>query len=352
MRLPSDKYWSGEARRGYFDRTEARLKAIPGVEAVSIASTIPVQYTAVRTFEIEGRPRPTDGDAGVQFLSAGPNYFRVLGASATSGRDFDARDHAPSLPVAIVNQSFAETYWPGEQSLGRRLRVKTLTMFGEWLTVVGVVPNIMQGDALRQRFKPVVYLPFLQEPAPRFAYFLLRTGVPPASVAQAVRIEAQNVDPDVVLEDFETLQASFAFDRDFMDAEHSELGKHSKVAPVFALIALLLSAIGLSAVIAHSVTQRTKEIGVRMAIGAAAKDVGRMVLHEGMWPVAMGMLLGVTASLAVNRILQSQLVGVSPYDPVTLIGAPVVLIVVALLACQIPARRAMAVDPLVALRHE
>ena len=156
----------------------------------------------------------------------------------------------------------------------------------------------------------------------------------------------------MTLEDFGTLKASFAFDRDYMDAEHSELGKHAKVAPVFALIALLLAAIGLSAVIAHSVSQRTKEIGVRMAIGAAAKDIRRMVLREGMLPVAIGMILGLAASLAVNRILQSQLVGVSPYDPATMASAPVLLIVVALLACQIPARRAMHVDPVVALRQE
>ena len=152
--------------------------------------------------------------------------------------------------------------------------------------------------------------------------------------------------------DFETLKASFAFDRDSMDPQHSELGKHATVAPVFALIALLLAAIGLSAVIAHSVTQRTKEIGVRMAIGAAAKDVRRMVLSEGMMPVAIGMIVGLAASLAVNRILQSQLVGVSPYDPVTMTGAPIILVIVALLACQIPVRRAMNIDPIVALRHE
>jgi ABC-type antimicrobial peptide transport system permease subunit len=124
------------------------------------------------------------------------------------------------------------------------------------------------------------------------------------------------------------------------------------VSPVFALIALLLAAIGLYAVIAHSVSQRTKEIGVRMAIGAAAEDIRRMVLRDGMLPGAIGMILGLAASLAVNRILQSQLVGVSPYDPVTMAGAPVVLIFVALLACLIPARRAMKVDPAVALRHE
>ena len=352
MRLPSDKYWSVGSRREFFDRLEARLTTISGVEEESVASTIPVKSGFARMFEIEGRPSARDRDEAVQFVRAGPDYFRLLRASARSGRDFNDSDRASALPVAIVNEAFATRFWPGEQPLGKRLRTRNPDAFGEWRTVVGVVPNIMQGDALRQQFKPLVYVPFQQEPAPRFAFFLVRTSVPPDQVAPAVRAEVEALDRDVVLEDFDTLQASFAFDRDFMDAEHSELGKHSKVAPVFALIALLLSAIGLSAVIAHSVTQRTKEIGVRMAIGAAAKDVGRMVLSEGMLPVAMGMLLGLAASFAVNRILQSQLVGVSPYDPVTLTGAPVVLIVVALLACQIPARRAMAVDPLVALRHE
>ena len=125
------------------------------------------------------------------------------------------------------------------------------------------------------------------------------------------------------------MKAHFAFHRDSMDAEHSELAKQAAVSPVFALIALLLAAIGLYAVIAHSVSQRTKEIGVRMAIGAAAEDIRSMVLRDGMLPVAIGMILGLAASLAVNRILQSQLVGVSPYDPVTMAGSPVVLILVA-----------------------
>ena len=148
------------------------------------------------------------------------------------------------------------------------------------------------------------------------------------------------------------MKASFAFHRDRMDLEHAELGKHAAVAPIFALIALLLAAIGLYAVIAHSISQRTKEIGVRMALGAAAGNIRGMVLRDGMLPVAIGMILGLAASLAVNRILQSQLVGVSPYDPATMAGAPMVLILVALLACLIPARRAMNVDPAVALRHE
>jgi predicted lysophospholipase L1 biosynthesis ABC-type transport system permease subunit len=130
-----------------------------------------------------------------------------------------------------------------------------------------------------------------------------------------------------------------------MDAEHSELGKHAKVAPTFAAIALLLAAIGLYAVIAHSVSQRTKEIGVRIALGAASHDIRRLILREGMRPVALGLILGLTVSLAVNRILQSQLVGVSPYDPVTLTTTPAVLVLVALLACQLPSQRALRIEP-------
>jgi putative ABC transport system permease protein len=149
-----------------------------------------------------------------------------------------------------------------------------------------------------------------------------------------------------------TLKAHMAFDRDSMDALHSELGKHATVAPIFAVIALGLAAIGLYAVIAHSVGRRTREIGVRMAIGATAEDIRGMIFGEGMLPVAAGTILGLAASLAVNRVLQSQLVGVSPYDPATIASAPAILALVALLACGIPARRAMNVDPAIALRHD
>jgi putative ABC transport system permease protein len=362
--LPSDKYPSTATASwlGYFDGLEARLKTIPGIEEISVASSIPVDSGNTRTFEIQGRPSPPVGEERVQFLSAGSSYFRVVGVSAIAGREFNDGDHMAALPVAIVNQSFAATFWPGEEPIGKRLRSFDRNKPAEWRTIVGVVPNIMQGDPLRQQFKPLIYVPFRQEPGVRArksggtgfhgANFLLRTSVPLDHVAQVIRAEVQKADPDALLEDFSTLKESFVFDRDRMDLEHAELGKHAAVAPVLAVIALLLAAIGLFAVIAHSVTQRTKEIGVRMAIGAAAKDIRRMVLGEGMAPVAVGMTLGLAASFAVNRILQSQLVGVSPYDPLTMTGAPLVLTLLALLACQIPARRAMQVDPIVALRHE
>jgi ABC-type antimicrobial peptide transport system permease subunit len=193
-------------------------------------------------------------------------------------------------------------------------------------------------------------VPFAQAPPATAAFFLARTSVPPDHGAQAIRVAIQGVDADVSLEDFSTLQASFAFDRDAMDAEHSELGKYATVAPVFAFTALLLAATGLISVLAHSVSQRTREIGIRMALGAAARDVRVMVMRDATVPVAIG--IGLAASFAVNRFLQSQLVGVSPSDPATIAGAPMVLSLVALAACQIPVRRATRVDPVIALQQE
>jgi putative ABC transport system permease protein len=351
IRLPSDKYPTAASWLGYFDRLQAQLKTISGTDGEAVASTIPVSSGRSRTFEIE-RPRnsPDRGQAA-QFLAIGPGYFPVIGRSVIAGRDFNSRDRAGAMPVAIVNQSFADRFWPGEPLLGKRLRAGDRNKFGEWLTVVGVAPDIMQGDPIRQRYLPLVYVPIRQDP-PANAYFLLRTEIPSKQVARAVRAEVQKLDADVTLENFTTLKASFAFDGDYMDLEHMELGKDAAVAPVFAVMAMLLAAIGLYAVIAHSVTQRTKEIGIRVAIGAAARDIRRMVLRDGMSPVAIGMILGLAASLAVNRILQSQLVGVSPYDPATMAAAPLALILVALLACHLPARRAVKVDPAIALRHE
>jgi putative ABC transport system permease protein len=354
MRLPSDKYPAPAARLEYFDQIERQLRTVPGTEEEAIASTLPVKSQGLRTvdIEVESQPRLGDEHEWVESLQASPDYFRVVGASPLSGRAFTVGDRATALPVAIVNQSFAARYWPNEQPLGKRLRERTRNAPDEWRTVVGVVPNVMQGDALRQRFKPLVYVPFQQAPAPARAFFLVRTSGPARQIAAAVRAAVQAVDQDVTLEEFDTMKASFKFDRDFMDAEHSELGKHAKVAPIFSAVALLLSGAGLYAVIAYSVSQRTKEMGVRMAIGAASHHIRALIFREGMRPVFVGLLVGLTMSLAVNRILQSQLVGVSPYDPVTLATAPAILILVALVACQLPSQRALQIEPAVALRHD
>jgi putative ABC transport system permease protein len=362
MLVPSDRYQDPAARLAYFDRLEAQLQRVPGVQVTSVASSAPMISGSSRPFEIEGRPNPKDRAPSAQFLTVGLRYFRLLGAPVIAGRDFSDRDRMGGPAVAIVNQSFAAASWPGESPIGRRVRQAVGNQPGEWRTIVGVVDNVMQGDALRQTFRPVLYVPFRQDPSARArdssqsgfagANVLVRTSAPPAIAARAIRAAAEQVDREVTVEEFATLSVILRFQRDNMDLEHAELGNHAAAAPIFAAIALLLAAVGLVAVIAHAVSQRTKEIGIRMAIGAAAAEIGRMVLREGMRPVGVGLALGVTASFAVNRVLQSQLVGVSPYDPLTMMGAPLLLTAVAMLACYIPARSAMRVDPAIALRDE
>ncbi len=347
LKLPSVTYPSPDAQLRYFDRLEARLRALPGIEDMSVASSVPVNFGMWWPLDIEGRPGPPDEADRIQFLSVGATYLKVTGTAPSAGRAFNDDDRPASLPVALVNQSFVSTFWPNEEPLGRRIRAIGPTgPVGEWRVVVGVVPNIMQGDDIRQRFRPVVYVPFRQAPATpainsagccfRGGNMLLRLAVPPAQVAPAIRAEIQQLDPDVALEDFGTLKDSYIFDRDRMTIEYAELGKYAAVAPVLAGVALLLASIGVYVLIAYSVSHRTREIGVRMAIGAMARDISRLVVREGLQPVVLGLVIGLAGAFAVNRLLQSQLVGIGPYDPATMIGAPLLLIVVALVACRIP----------------
>jgi predicted lysophospholipase L1 biosynthesis ABC-type transport system permease subunit len=219
----------------------------------------------------------------------------------------------------------------------------------------------MQGDVVRQQFKPVVYVPNGQGGRMRGmtragccflgANFLLRTGLPADALTSSVRAGVATLDPDATLEEVMPLRATLAFDRDLMDLAHAELGKHAGVAPIFAAIALILAAVGLYAVIAHAVSQRTKEIGLRIAIGATTRDIRWLVADEALRPVAFGLLAGLAGALAVNRLLQSQLVAVSPDDPVTFLIAPALLMVAALLACHLPATRALRIEPATALRN-
>jgi putative ABC transport system permease protein len=352
VRLPPERYATSDARLAYFSRLDTQLTSVPGVDDASVSTSVPLRGGRTQGFEIEGRPAPQHGpQIFAQFLTVGSGYFRVVGAFSIAGRNFDPGDRITAPQAAIVNQSMVEKFWPGEQPLGQRFRIIDRNQAGEWRTVVGVVSNIMEGDPIRQQFKPVVYLPIGQGP-PTGAHFLARTHVLPNRVARAVRATVEGIDPDVTLEEFTPFKAILAFDGDYTDLQHMELGKNAAVAPIFAFVALLLAAIGLYAVIGYSVSQRMQEIGIRVALGAAARDIRRLVFRSGVAPVAFGVTVGLAGSLGVNRVLQSQLVRVSPSDPATITLALAVLLSVAFVACQIPARRATRVDPVVALSHE
>ncbi len=351
VRLPSDRYPTAAARAEFFRRLATQLKSLPSAEAVSLASTTPARSVNPRQVEIDGRLTAGDAGESLQVLTVDPDYFRVVANATVRGRDFTESDDAASPRVVLVNQSLVDAFWPGQDALGKRLRMIDRGVRGPWRTIVGVTPNVMQGDATRQQFKPVVYVPLQQQLSVRVFVFV-RSAAAPAEMGQAIRAEIQRLDSNVLTQDFASLKTMTGFDRDSMDLEHADLAKHAAIAPVFAGVALVLAALGLAAVIGHSVGQRTREIGVRMAIGAAARDIARMVMREGMRPVAVGLLAGLVAASGANRILQSQLVGVSPYDPLTMTAAPLLLMAVAVIGCHVPARRASRIDPAVALRHE
>jgi len=245
--------------------------------------------------------------------------------------------------VAIVNQLFASTYWPGEDPLGKRFRLFEGDNPELWRTVVGVASNIIQNDQTRQTFDPVVYLPYRQRPEGG-AWIFVRTSVPPAGLTNAFRQAVQALDSGLPL--YGPMAISERMER-FWDSRF-----YGSLFLIFAAIALLLASIGLYTVIAYSVNQRTQEIGVRMAIGGTPNDILKLVFRQGMLPLAIGLAIGLTASFAVNRLLRSMLVQVSPTDPITLVVASAVLILAGTLGCLIPARRAMQVDPVVALRDE
>jgi putative ABC transport system permease protein len=350
LRMPSATYPTPQARMAYLDRVQAKLRSVAGVEQVSMSGGLPVKFTGnLREVELEGRPSVSGERVTAPSVTTAPGYFAVIGAALLNGRDFTNTDLDSTQPVAIVNERFASLHWPGQPAVGQRLRTIDGGTPGPWRVVVGVVSNIMNAEPLRQQFKPLLYFPMRQEPPTRTAFFVARTTFPAAT---EVRTSVTSLDGDVRLDYFDTLAGLFAFDRDNMDAGHSELGKYSKAAPVFAIIALLLATTGLVAVIAHSVSQRTREIGLRMAIGASSRDIAMLIVSEGMRPVATGLVLGIGAAFGVNRILQSQLVAVSPSDPIVLISVSVLLVAVAMAACRLPARRALRVDPAIALRSE
>jgi predicted permease len=347
LALRDDHYRDPAVKVAFFDRLAARLQSTPGIESITIASQLPAASARRVPYEISGAPpvdverRPT-----VPAMTIGSAYFKTLGAALISGRDFNEFDRTTAPPVAIVNQQFASLYWPADEPLGKRVRLFDGPTAGPWLTVVGVTSNIVQNVDV-QAHDPLVYRPYRQQPE-QGMWVLVRSRASEGTLAAAFRREVRTIDADLPI-----WLGPFTLDERLAGmGNYWSIRNDAALFAVFAAIALLLASIGLYAVVTHSVSQRTQEFGIRIAIGATTRDLLALVLRQGMVPLGIGLTIGLAASLAVTPLLKSQLVQVPPVDPLTLVVTSAVLLVAATLGCVVPARRAMRVDPVVALRHD
>jgi len=340
--LPGSKYPTDEEARAYGDATLERLAAIPGVESVAITSLIPVGgQDEIWSLEIEGRP-PSSRDEYIPALhyrvSAG--YFQTMGIPLRMGREFGPGDRTGSVPVAVVSESFVHEQFPGESALGERIR------FGgdeSWWEIVGVAADV-QHYQVGQASMPQVYLPFDQRPH-RGVSFVIKASVPPLSLVRAARDEIQTVDPDMPVEGVRTLEEIIAEDI-------STPRFRTTLLTSFGLTALLLAVVGLYGVISYTVAQRSWEMSMRMALGARQSSILRLVLRDGVPLVATGVIVGLGGALALTRVLESMLFGVSADDPVVFAAVPALLVAVAAVAMLVPALRATRVDPVRALSPE
>ncbi|MBV9506745.1 MAG: ABC transporter permease [Acidobacteriia bacterium] len=345
--LPRTKYANPEAYISFYDRVTARLEEVPGVDSVALTSALPALGAARLPYELSGstlaseeeQQRPT-----LFMLTIGPNYFRTLGTALLAGRDFNDTDTSSTGPVAIVNRRFAAKSWPRENPIGKRLRVFDGKQADAWRIVIGVGPDIAARNTGANEVDPLIYLPYKQRPAPNME-LIARTRVPPQTLDLAFRHEVQKVDSGL------PIFGPFTLTRRWESIYYSS-GLFSILFSLFAGIALLLASMGLYAVIAYSVRHRTQEIGVRLALGATSADIAVLILQQALVPLGIGLVIGLAGSFGLNRVLKAELVNVSPSDPVTVALSSAVLICAALLGCWLPARRAMRVDPVVALRYE
>lgn len=321
-----------------------RLQAMPGVEAAAAISSLPTNGTIRESYALEGRayPRPEDQPRAL-VTSISPGAFDTFQARLLAGRDFGPQDLAGALPVAIVNRSFAERSWPGQEAVGRRIKVGQ----GEkavWRTVVGVAPDL-QMEGLESDLTPHgFYLPIAQDCPSRVSVAVRTPGAPEALAAQ-VRAEVAKLDKDLPIYFVQSMEQAVAQNAFFFNLFGSLFA-------IFGVCALVLAGVGIYGVVAFSVAQRTQEIGVRMALGAGHRAVLGMILRQGAWQLAGGLGVGLLLAFGLSRSMSSLLFHVEPTDPSTFAGVAVILAGVTLVACLIPARRATRIDPLVAIRYD
>jgi putative ABC transport system permease protein len=349
LTLPNSKYADPSQINNFHKQLLDRISVLPGVKSATIAYDHPLQSNWLDSFQIEGRaPSSSNQSRSANFIPVGPNYFDTVSVQLVAGRTFTPLDDQDHPGVAIVNESFIKHYFPNENALGQRLKPsppariwnnQRLTSF----EIVGVVRDVKLAG-LEAPSEPAYYLPASQAPLQDMT-LLVRTTTDPLSLVGAVRGAVLSIDPKQPIANISTLEK-------VVDDSVAPRRLNMLLMGLFGGLAMLLSAVGIYGLLSHAVTQRTQEMGIRMALGAQVNDVLKLVLKQGMMLVAVGEIIGLLGAFALTRLIRGLLFGVTPNDVTTFVVVAAVLGVVALLACYFPARRATKVDPLIALRYE
>jgi putative ABC transport system permease protein len=341
VHLPETQYAGNPQLTEFFRQVLEGINSLPEVRSASAVLGVPLgKFGGTQSFIIEGRhdppPRPIP-EANLQVVT--PEYFRTMSIKILLGRDFTPSDGTEASKVAVINQTMSRRFWPNESPLGKRISIEA----EEWIEIVGVVSDV-KNSGLESEPKPELHFPQPQFPL-RFADLVVKTESDPLRFVGAIRSEVRAVDADIPVYDIKTMAQ-------IVGESVARPRFSTLLLGVFAAVALVLAAVGIYALMAYSVSQRTHEIGIRTALGARAPDVYKLVLGHGALLTLIGLAGGLTAALALTRVLSSFLYGVSARDPLTFVGVCTLLAMVALGASYVPARRAVEVDPLVAIRSE
>jgi putative ABC transport system permease protein len=348
MTLAGARYPDYLRRVAFVEQALERIRNMPGVMAAGTTTSIPLTPNTFDSFyTVEGKPLTNLSEVPVTaHRVVSPGYLETMGVSPVKGRLISEQDRADSLPVVVVSEEFARRAWPGEEALGRRVRPGNPPAPNRpWLTVVGVVKDVKEDIANFRNERPVWYVPYYQFENTFPINLVVRAGKDPESLGPAIRGSIYEIDKDLPVADIKSMDSHLV---NVLGAERFG----ALLMGLFALLGLALAVIGLFGVMSYWVSQRTAEIGVRMALGARPRDIFRLVVGQGLLMTVAGLGAGLVGALLLARSLSSLLYDVSPADPATFIAMPLALAASALAACFLPARRASKIDPVEAIRYE
>jgi len=343
LTLPESRYSQPQKIVEFQNQLLQRLPALPGVHSAALASGIPYSsYEDTSDLIIQGAPHPAPGQGPVAMSeSVSIDYFRSMHIRLREGREFNPGDSGSSLPVCIVSRSMAQRLWPGQDAIGKQLKIASTNSAVGWVTVVGIVADV-QHEIYDRSFRSILYQPYQQVP-PRSADFTIRAGNNPFHLVAAVRSEIRKLDPSLPLENVESMSELIA-------SQASALQYVAGLMAAFGALALILAAVGVYGVMANSVTERWREIAIRMALGAHSGKLLATVMGHALLFAAIGTTLGLVLALGFARLLSSLIYGVSAWDTDIFVMVPILLVVVALVACYLPASRATRMDTMATLR--